>query len=80
MDFLQQLKAIADENGGIIETKVAVQHGISHSLLANMCKACEEQLDNTRTQHENAKVEVEKPFPYKDYNGLRKLDKKVAFG
>ena len=37
MDFMQELKTIAAENGGIIETKVAAQHGISRSLLANMC-------------------------------------------
>lgn len=38
MDFLQELKIIAAENGGIIETKVAAQRGISRSLLAKMCK------------------------------------------
>lgn len=29
-------------------------------------EACEEQLENTRTQLANAKVEVEKPFPHED--------------
>jgi predicted transcriptional regulator of viral defense system len=38
MNFMQELKIIAAENGGIIETKVAAQHGISRSLLAKMCK------------------------------------------
>lgn len=38
MDFLQELKTIAYENGGIIETKIATQRGISRSLLAKMCK------------------------------------------
>lgn len=34
--------------------------------LPERLKTCEEQLDNTRTQFENAKVEVEKPFPHED--------------
>ena len=38
MDFINELKKIASENGGIIETKVAVQRGVSRSLLAKMCK------------------------------------------
>lgn len=38
MDFMIELAAIAKENGGIIETKVAAQHGISKAMLYKLCK------------------------------------------
>lgn len=38
MDFLKELKTIADNNGGIIETKTAGLHGISRSMLSKLCK------------------------------------------
>ncbi len=38
MDFMIELTAIAKENGGIIETKVATQHGISKAMLYKLCK------------------------------------------
>lgn len=38
MDFMNELTAIAKENGGIIETKVAEQKGISRSMLSKLCK------------------------------------------
>lgn len=38
MDYIRQLSWIADTNGGIIETKSAVQHGISKAMLSKLCK------------------------------------------
>lgn len=38
MDYTTELTAIAQENGGIIETKVAVAHGISKAMLYKLCK------------------------------------------
>lgn len=38
MDYIIKLTDIASECGGIIETKVAAQHGISKSMLHNLCK------------------------------------------
>ena len=38
MDHMAELTAIAHENGGIIETKVAVMHGISKAMLYKLCK------------------------------------------
>ncbi len=38
MDHLTELAAIAGAHGGIIETKIAVQHGISKSVLSRLCK------------------------------------------
>ena len=38
MDFMTEISAIAKENGGIIETKIAAQHGISKAMLYKMCK------------------------------------------
>ena len=31
MDYIAELAAIAKEHGGIIETKIAAQHGSGHS-------------------------------------------------
>lgn len=39
MDYIAELVAIAGENGGIIETKMAVQHGVSKAILYKLCKA-----------------------------------------
>ena len=39
MDYMAELAAIAKENGGIIETKTAAQHGISKAMLYKLCKA-----------------------------------------
>lgn len=38
MDFMNELTAVAKANGGIIETKVAEQHGISRAMLSKLCK------------------------------------------
>ena len=38
MDFMSELAVIAKEHGGIIETKTAVQHGISKAMLYKLCK------------------------------------------
>lgn len=38
MDFMTVLTAIAKKHGGIIETKVAVQHGVSKAMLYKLCK------------------------------------------
>lgn len=38
MDYMAELTAIAQENGGMIETKVAVRHGISKAMLYKLCK------------------------------------------
>lgn len=38
MDSLQILRKIAADNGGIIETKIAVQRGVSRATLSKLCK------------------------------------------
>ena len=38
MDFMTELAVIAKEHGGIIETKIAAQHGISKAMLYKLCK------------------------------------------
>lgn len=38
MDYIAELAAIAKEHGGIIETKIAAQHGISKAMLFKLCK------------------------------------------
>lgn len=38
MDFIAELNAIAKKHGGIIETKIAAQHGISRMMLYKLCK------------------------------------------
>ena len=38
MDYMTELTAIARLNGGIIETKIAAQHGISKAMLYKLCK------------------------------------------
>ncbi len=38
MDYMAELSAIAKSNGGIIETKLAAQHGISKAMLYKLCK------------------------------------------
>ena len=38
MNSLMKLEAIAKENGGIIETKVALEQGVSHTILSKLCK------------------------------------------
>lgn len=38
MDFMTVLASISKEYGGIIETKVAVQHGVSKAMLYKLCK------------------------------------------
>lgn len=39
MDYMSELTAIAENNGGIIETKIAAQHGISKAMLYKLCKS-----------------------------------------
>lgn len=39
MDYMTELAAIAESHGGIIETKVAAQYGISRAMLSKLCKA-----------------------------------------
>ena len=38
MDFMAELAAIAQEHGGIIETKTAIAHGISKAMLYKLCR------------------------------------------
>ena len=38
MDYITELTAIALEHGGIIEAKIAAQHGISKAMLYKLCK------------------------------------------
>ena len=38
MDYMAELAAIAQEHGGIIETRTAVAHGISKAMLSKLCK------------------------------------------
>ena len=38
MDYMTELTAIAKKHGGIIETKIAAQHGISKAMLYKLCK------------------------------------------
>ncbi len=38
MDYITELTAIASEHGGIIETKIAAQRGISKAMLYKLCK------------------------------------------
>ena len=38
MDYITELAAIAQEHGGIVETKTAVAHGISRAILYKLCK------------------------------------------
>ena len=38
MNYMMELTAIAKDHGGIIETKVAAQHGISKAMLYKLCK------------------------------------------
>lgn len=38
MDYITELVSIASEHGGIIETKIAAQRGISKAMLYKLCK------------------------------------------
>ena len=38
MDYMVELAAIAQEHGGIVETKAAVAYGISRAILYKLCK------------------------------------------
>ena len=38
MDYMSELVAIAKSHGGIIETKIAAQYGISKAMLYKLCK------------------------------------------
>ena len=38
MDYMTELTAIAQEHGGIIETKIAAAHGISKAMLYKLCR------------------------------------------
>ena len=38
MDYMSELAAIAKTHGGIIETKIAAEHGISKAMLYKLCK------------------------------------------
>jgi predicted transcriptional regulator of viral defense system len=38
MDYMNELAAIAKSHGGIIETKIAAEHGISKAMLYKLCK------------------------------------------
>lgn len=41
MDYRNELASIAKEHGGIVETRVAIAHGISKAMLSKLCKAGE---------------------------------------
>ena len=38
MDYMTELNTISKNNGGIIETKIAAEHGISKAMLYKLCK------------------------------------------
>ncbi|NLV16307.1 MAG: hypothetical protein GXY50_03730 [Syntrophomonadaceae bacterium] len=38
MDYMNELASIAKEHGGIVETKVAIERGISKAMLSKLCK------------------------------------------
>lgn len=38
MNYMTELAAIAKDHGGIIESKIAAQHGISKAMLYKLCK------------------------------------------
>ena len=38
MDCMNELASIAKEHGGIVETKIAIAHGISKAMLSKLCK------------------------------------------
>ena len=38
MDFIAELAAIAKAHGGIIESKIAAEHGVSKAMLYKLCK------------------------------------------
>lgn len=38
MDYIAELTAIAKSHGGIVETKIAAEHGISKAMLCKLCK------------------------------------------
>ena len=38
MDYIAELTAIAKSYGGIVETKIAAEHGISKAMLCKLCK------------------------------------------
>ena len=38
MDYMAELNIIAKSNGGIIETKIAAEHGISRAMLYKLCR------------------------------------------
>ncbi len=37
MDFIENLKIIAEKNGGIIDNKTAAEYGISRAMLSKLC-------------------------------------------
>ena len=37
MDYINELKLIAENNGGIINNKIASKHGISRAILSKLC-------------------------------------------
>ena len=41
MDYMTELSAIAKTHGGIIETKIAAQRGISKAVLTNCARKIE---------------------------------------
>lgn len=38
MDYITLLRNIAKQNGGVIETKIAIQNGVSKAMLSKLCK------------------------------------------
>lgn len=38
MDYMTKLSSIAKKHGGIVETRVAIAHGISKAMLSKLCK------------------------------------------
>lgn len=37
MEYINELKSIAENNGGIINNKIAAEHGISRAILSKLC-------------------------------------------
>lgn len=38
MDYRNEFASIAEEHGGIVETKIAIKHNISKAMLSKLCK------------------------------------------
>ena len=81
MDYITELTAIASEHGGIIETKIAAQHGISKAMLYKLCKEGKihrivkgQYILPDDMQDERYRTENERNRPYNDSKGTLTWD------